>query len=407
MTSPNPTPVRHRMACPFIIWTLQRTGGTNLARRLFEASCLPGTDGKPLDTGTFLDRVSDAWKLHEPFNYGSEARAFGFASEAWLKHGNAAELDAVTDAVCAQGLPLKHCVEMVPAEVTLSLINASIRHGYRHVFLFRRNPLGRLLSMEFARRSGVWGPNQKGSAAPDEVVFSRPLDVNMLVAHERSSVEKLERTWHTLAAAGARLLPVAYEDIYQPRGPLQAQDRLLHLLHFLGLDRGREGNRAFVNEIIGSGDQGTRDRYNGFTGIEKLQAGLASLALFDRSDDARMLRTERAKNLPAWVIHAQIDTLPVLCWPDMPFSVGGVVVLAKDAPGDARLRVQGHVSAEVHGHLPSPRMAERFPAAVNAERARFRIDGIQLHAGDSLVLGIETGGDAVEIFRVQSGKQPE
>jgi hypothetical protein len=392
-------------ATPFIVWTLQRTGGTNLARRLFEASGLPGTDGRPLETGTFVDGVTDAWKLHEPFNYGSEGRVFGFASEAWIKRSDATALDAVTDAVCARGLPLKHCVEMVPAEVTLSLINASVRHGYRHVFLFRRNPLGRLLSMEFARRSGVWGPNLKGSAAPDTVVFAKPLDIDMLAEHERSSAGKLEHAWRAIEAASGRLLPVAYEDIYQPRSPLQAHERLLHLLHFLGLDKGRERNRAFVSEIIGSGDQGTRDRYGAFAGITELQARLASLKLFDRSDGARSLRTQHASALPAWVAHANIDTLPALCWPDMPFEVGGVVVLDKDSPAGARLRVDGFESADAHWQLPSPRMAARFPAAGNAACARFRFDGLQLGDEGALTFRLEAGGDSVVLFRVHSGKQ--
>lgn len=391
-------------ALPFIIWTLQRTGGTNLARRLFEASGLPGTDGRPLGTGTFLDGVTDAWKLHEPFNYGREGRAFGFASEAWIKEGNAGQLDAVTDAVCALGLPLKHCVEMVPAEVTQSLIRSSVRHGYRHVFLFRREPLGRLLSMEFARRSGVWGPNLKGSAAPDDVVFSKPLDVGMLIEHERMSSEKLGQAWDELAGAGAALLAAAFEDIYQPKMPAQAQARLLHLLSFLGLDRGRQANQTFVNEILASGDQGTRDRYRAFAGIDALQSGLSSLALFDRHDGADTLRVVRAPQQPAWVLHAAIDARPALHWPDMPFTLGGVVVLAKGAPDGARLQVEGG-AGDAHWQLPSPRMAERFPKAGNAANARFRVDGVRVAQQQPIALRLVAGKTSVVLFSVFPGKQ--
>lgn len=390
---------------PFIIWTLQRTGGTNLARRLFEASGLPGTDGRPLSTGGLLDRVTDAWKLHEPFNYGhgSEDRPFGFASERFLKGGSPRELDAVTHAVCAHRLPLKHCVEMVPPEVTRSLAMASVRHGYRHVFLYRRNPLDRLLSMEFARRSGVWGPALKGSAAPDHEIFSRPLDVDALIAHERTSGERLEQTWQWLVTAGAQPLPLAYEDIYQPALPAQARERLMHLLHALGLGKGRESDNAFIDEIIGSGDQGTRERYHAFAGIDALREQLAALTLFSRNDGAGKPCAERAEALPRWILHTAVDDLPELCWPDMPFPLGGVVVLAQDAPSDAELRLDGHANGSAHWQLPSPLMAQRFPGARNGSHARFRFEAARLAAREPLALRLAWGETSDVLFRVSSG----
>lgn len=36
---------------PFIIWTLQRTGGTNLAQRLVELSGLKGAQHEPFNKG--------------------------------------------------------------------------------------------------------------------------------------------------------------------------------------------------------------------------------------------------------------------------------------------------------------------------------------------------------------------
>lgn len=391
-----------RPSRPFIIWTLQRTGGTNLARRLFEASGLPGTDGKRLTTGTFLDSVVDAWKLHEPFNYGSDARPFGFASEAWVECGDREKLDHATEAVCALGMPIKHCVEMVPAEVTESLVKASLRHGYRHVFLYRRNPLNRLLSMEFARRSGVWGAHLKGSAVPDNVVFSKPLNVEGLAEHERQCSEKLMLTWQLLESGGSRPLPMAYEDIYQSAEVAQVESRLAHLLQFLGMELGAAGSAAFIEGIMGSGDQGTRDRYSAFAGIPELEAALGAMPLFRRHDGGTVPRIDVASTLPAWVLHAALDYVPSLVWPDTPASLGGVVVLGAGAPERCGLGIVGQRAIDAHWNIPSPVMAKRFSVALNASQARFRFDAVDV--GKRLVVQLQCGDNAIDLFHIEPGR---
>lgn len=80
---------------PFVIWTLQRTGGTNLTRQLVRLSGLPRTE-------------------HEPFN---EGRAYGHVTAAWRKDRDALAMGAAMQEIAAEHQVIKHCVEMVPPEI--------------------------------------------------------------------------------------------------------------------------------------------------------------------------------------------------------------------------------------------------------------------------------------------------
>lgn len=390
-------------AQPFVIWTLQRTGGTNLARRLFEASGLPGTDGRPPGTGLFLDGITDPWKLHEPFNYGDSARPFGFASAAWVERRDRAALDEATETICRHRLPLKHCVEMVPWEVSESLAHAALRHDYRHVFLFRRQPLNRLLSVEYARRSGVWGPNLKGKAAPDDVVFAEPLDAERLTGHERYCSELLGRTWQLLSDAGESPLPLAFEDVYQCDDKALVRARLFHLLTVLRIARGA-GRGELVDGIVGSGDQGTRDRYEAFAGIEVLSRQIADSPLFTPPDDALKLQAHpTAAMLPAWINLAVVDHVPAASWPGDQASFGGVVVLSADAPADCALRVAEHPAIDSRWRIDSPLMATRFPAARNRATARYCFDNIPVTRDGRLTLQLLAGDQTIDLFTLTPG----
>src|SRR5687767_10672415 len=102
----------------FIIWTLQRTGGTNLARRLFErASLVEAAREKVQEPGSigakWLGAVASQWSFHEPFNYGKKSRIFGPVTERWVTTNDRQALDTALAEICSLRIGLKHCVEMV------------------------------------------------------------------------------------------------------------------------------------------------------------------------------------------------------------------------------------------------------------------------------------------------------
>ncbi|MCU0822362.1 MAG: M23 family metallopeptidase, partial [Spirochaetes bacterium] len=232
---------------PFIIWTLQRTGGTNLTHRLTERSGLPGTE-------------------HEPFNLG---RIFGHVTEEWAWDKNADRLRLAMEEICQRRVIIKHCVETVPWEITEALVRASAGAGYRHLFLYRRNALDRLLSLHFAQKTGVWGPNMQKfasltgareanpHASPDAAgteVLAEAVPVEKMVKHEKSCVQILTRTWDALNGLGAKPRAIAYEDIYRTADPEQPAHILLPVLRYLGMSGSDAEDRAWIGDVVGKGD---------------------------------------------------------------------------------------------------------------------------------------------------------
>lgn len=240
---------------PFIIHTLQRTGGTNLTKHLNRLSSFPVA------------------RQHEPFN---RPRVYGHVTRAWEADRDAEALYAAMRVILAGEENIKHCVEMVPWKITGALVDCATEAGYRHMFLYRRDALGRILSMEYAQRTKIWGPSHLDKLSGDAVAFETPLDVDALVANEARCNRLLNRTWNHLAAAGVRAEPLAFEDLYGPDAAL-AGAALTRILTHLGLSKGAEADAELLAILRGDGGQQTRDRYVRFQGIAELRDRLADL----------------------------------------------------------------------------------------------------------------------------------
>lgn len=246
---------------PLLIWTLQRSGGTNLTRRL---EVLMGT----------------GQLQHEPFNVGRE---FGQATADWRRHRDPARLAVQVQQACASRRLIKHCVELVPWEVCAALMEQASALGYRHLFLHRLDACERLASLEFARRLDVWGPGAARKALNQrtdvELLLQRPLPVDQLLRDEALCARRLNRAWRGLLDRGARPVALAFEEVYL--APQQvAEQRLLSMLQALSLSRGDTADRDFAREVLGRGDQRTRDRYARLGDLDKLKAALAQVERF-------------------------------------------------------------------------------------------------------------------------------
>ncbi len=367
---------------PFIIWTLQRTGGTNLTQQLTERSGLPGTE-------------------HEPFNQG---RIYGHVTEQWISDRDPDQLQRAVEEICQRGVIIKHCVETVPWEITEALVQASIKADYRHLFLYRKNALDRLLSLHFAQKTGVWGPDMldfiavTGAREADpaataggigEKALSVAIPVEKLVNHERRCVQTLTRTWQLLHTQGAQAQAIAYEDVYLTSDPEQPLRILLPVLEYLGLSENEPANLAWVGEMLGKGDQGTRDKYRDFPGVGELAKCIQVIAPFS-PDAAEVVSIEArlvAEHHP-WIERCFIDVLPAKVSPSGPFELGGVVVLSREAPARVTLQVESsNRSTLAQWGLPSQRMAAEHPQGINSASARFLVQNLFFREGDeSLVL---------------------
>jgi hypothetical protein len=243
---------------PFIIWTLRRTGGTNLSQALFERVPFPKVP-------------------HEPFNHD---RLYGPLTRAFIADRDEATLRVGIDAICARGVTLKHCAETVPPKLNTVLADASMAAGYRHVFLYRRSALDRLLSLIYAQRTGVWGPGSAASAAADEQAFMSPLDIDHLLGHERVCRAELSAVHARLLARGATPQQLVFEDLLQSAEPECAATLLRPVLLALGLAVTEDERSALALRLVGAGEQGTRERYRHFSNWRALEAALQDLGPF-------------------------------------------------------------------------------------------------------------------------------
>ncbi|PZQ10779.1 MAG: hypothetical protein DI565_19570 [Ancylobacter novellus] len=242
-------------AAPVIIWTLQRSGGTNFANR--------------------LARLTSSKKFHhEPFN---KQRTFGHVTRAWLEAAASPSRDHqlrdAMDETLATGVNVKHCVEMMPIEISRALAEASVRKGYRHLVLYRRSIVDRLMSLYFARQTGIWGPGSASEA--DKETLERPLpDVPVadLVKHEEMCVRHLRAIEEHLRALRLPYFALSFEQIYDAEHPAAATAVLAGALASIGVKLSEEEFAKWSQSVRESGEQGTKARYLAAPGYETLAA---------------------------------------------------------------------------------------------------------------------------------------
>ncbi|MEO5377117.1 MAG: LicD family protein [Magnetococcus sp. DMHC-6] len=371
---------------PFMIWTLQRTGGTNLTNRLVEWSHLPGIQ-------------------HEPFNLD---RCYGNVTKGWMENKNLLALRSAIEAIVQRGVIIKHCVEIGPWEITRTLAEATCRANYRHLFLYRKKPVDRLLSLHFAKLYGIWGPGGKMKQGEEleKKIFAVPLPLAELIGHEKRCALLLTKTWEWLEAQGAAPMAIAYEDIYRTPDSTLPIQTLLPVLEHLGLSKGETENRHFIQSVLERGDQGTRNYYTLFQGREQLELELKSLELFSPLTlaETRLKVVSEEHDCP-WIEHLNIDTIPRLYLPDQPFGIGGVVVLRPEAPEKTMLSLveskKNGSHFDIKWGIASPWIAQKFPEAKNAKNARFKANELRITPDSALELQMITmAGEKITLFRI-------
>jgi len=356
---------------PFIIWTLRRTGGTNLAQALFERSPHQGVQ-------------------HEPFN---EDRLFSQVTLDWLEHRDEQALRDALREICDRQVLIKHCVEPLPSELNTALAEISTQAGYQHIFLYRRQPLGRLLSLHFANVSGVWGKPQAGSAEIDQGIFRSPIPIEDLLRHEQNCRSELGRIFDLLVEQGETPRIAVFEDIYFNTEPQSAVAILQQLFRALHLEQPEEDPQLF-DRLLNNGSQGTRSKYRNFVNYAEFAERLETLGDFDLQHAKHEQIKVQLHPLPSGIEHAAL-------WDTHfdPFSgthtLRGAVLVSADAktPGELWLRT-GNQNIPITWSLKSPKIQERFPNNPHAQKARLQLAGVTLRAGDNAeIVWVDTNGE--------------
>lgn len=241
---------------PFIIWTVQRTGGTNFATNIIRASGLPITQ-------------------HEPLNVG---RSFGYITENWVSSRDHDKLQNDIGLFLDKGYPIKHCVENVDWEINESLAIQSARRGFWNIILYRENSIDRLASLKFALSTGLWG-RKKVSLAKEMIVESlgkglciKNDEINHLISHENRCNERLIRVARLTDTFKSKTYALSFEDIYHSEES-EARRKVSLILDELNLSN-ESFVSNFINQLRSVGDQGSKILYKEIAGYAELEEGL-------------------------------------------------------------------------------------------------------------------------------------
>lgn len=238
-----------------IIWTLRRTGGTNF-------------------TGKISNLLKDRFRIvqHEPFNLN---RIFGFITQEF-KEGN---VDKTRDLLVQElSIPtlIKHCVETVPRDFNFLLADIIFEMCYFNLFLYRQNSADRLLSLHFANKSNIWGPNMKKSEDIIDKVTKEPIPIKSLFNQDLYDRKLLRDIYIYLKNKNAPTFEITYEELYY-EDESKLKEKIEILLKMLQIDL--DANK-FIDELRKTGYQGTRECYKKFPNIKEYYETFKKLNLF-------------------------------------------------------------------------------------------------------------------------------
>jgi hypothetical protein len=219
------------MSHPFIIWTMQRTGGTALAQLLMDISEHEAAE-------------------HEPFNWD---RQFGSVTKSWHSTKDDLTLSAALTQILAQRVLIKHTYELRDIQFNIHLMQAAVNADYRHVFLGRRDELSRLVSKFVAEANGTWFKDY--ATRVYEKIRSgertlNPLPVSKVTTTYRRCRDMTTEIRQSFNKFGVKFHEIYYEDIYVG----EHEERIIRLnglLQFLDLTPDMtETHRSNIEERI-------------------------------------------------------------------------------------------------------------------------------------------------------------
>jgi len=260
---------------PFIIWTFRRSGGTNLGQALFTNSQYDGVE-------------------HEPFN---QDRLFGYIVKKWREEHDIKYLYQEIEKILQTKPLIKHCLELMPNELNLAIAELSIKYGYKHLFLYREAPTSRLLSLNYAMKTNVWGKKHIKTRPFDEAVFDELIPITQLLHHESECRSKMRQIYDFFKQRELAILSVSFEMLYE--SDFNYACMLVNRLFEELIGHSDSVTTTFLAKTLKSGGQGTNAKYTQFPNSEQFIYELKKLPLFrlydeleiDSSIDAKILVT--------------------------------------------------------------------------------------------------------------------
>ena len=299
------------MSHPFVIWTLQRTGGTALAERLMTLSEHPRAE-------------------HEPFNWSRDRpRPFWPVVARWTESRDDAALARDLDGIMGRGTLVKHCYELFPMAFNLALLDAAARAGYRHLLLLRQDEGARLISKFIAEAQGTWFEGYAREVYAEvgaERRQLRPVPVDQAVAqfeHARNATAALRRAF---MERGIVPVDVTFEALYlaERRARARGFAAILEHLGFPAADRAAE-TEGFL-DATKRGGQRTAAVLHRVPNIAALVQGLTAAGCPVPADLARrdligtlVAQLSRLATERRWIFEENVDGQ----WPGLALRFSG------------------------------------------------------------------------------------
>ncbi|WP_083006156.1 hypothetical protein [Halomonas sp. GT] len=340
---------------PLIIWTFRRSGGTNLGQALFKAMPFPTVE-------------------HEPFNID---RIYGNVTLNWKKNKNYCELEESIDDILKSKPLIKHCLEIMPDELNLALMKKSIEYGYRHLFLYREYSTDRLLSLNYAQKTGIWGREHKNKKRINEEVYQSDVNVSSLISHEIESRRKMRFVYDYLNKTGAKPLSLTFESLYT--GVYHYSQSLAEqAFKILGVKESTP-TADVLKKMLRGGGQGTKDKYLVFPGSDILVKQSQSLGKFNlvKLPVSSLTYSDYSYSLDCFEVWS---ALPGVREDETVFSG---VFFDSDIEKNFKIifRSENGCDVEIKFGLPSPRIEEKFKNKSYSSVARFISPVIQKSPG--------------------------
>jgi hypothetical protein len=299
------------MSFPFLIWTMQRTGGTALTDLLFGLS-----EHKKAD--------------HEPFIWDRpKPRQFWPIVSTWRQTEDLEQLNKSLDEVFHSNYLIKHCYELNRLDFDIHLMKAADRAGYKQFMLLRRDEYSRLISKYVAESEGTWFKDHARNVFDDVAAGNRqlaPLPVDKMVQHYIHCRDATASIRESLTGLGTPFKEIYYEDLYMG----SAEKRLAlanELFDFLGFAPDEiAAHKSLIDTKIFHSGQNTRDVLSFIPNLEDVTRALADEGCFplpaaqeEAASPAAQVRGPRAR------IRAEVERLLQLH-----NAKGPVLEIAKD-----------------------------------------------------------------------------
>lgn len=193
---------------PWLILTLRRTGGTSLTTFLSAASNFPTIE-------------------HEPFN---PARTLGHITKGFRQTEDAGAMTGAIQTALAKRPNIKHCIEIIPLDLTRALIDSCNDLGYRFIVMTRRDEARRLASLFLAVATGAWGPDAAEEIYPQIIsgdLTPEPIDLARIQHRVSTDYHSVGRTLALLRNRRIDYRWLLFEELYFGDTPVEEQARAL------------------------------------------------------------------------------------------------------------------------------------------------------------------------------------